>query len=410
MRKRTVVILGAGASIPFYSPPLTTERLTEAIKDKDLWSDLIRRYSQISDGVDEICASAIYDLLNCLQPFSTDLNFEDIVEVADKVSSYGFGIIVPKIDHVLIKVLKGSLPAYPIHSWAKVPFLFRQLIAEQVENYQNNCRVPEYKQLIDRFAGFLQSLVSTEDISVISLNYDDVLPDALAAKGLPLEDGFRTGRFSARDFLQGESVVSFLHGHARFVMDDSGVRRVTNTDAANKERLQNLRGVTGAATRYLMDGPNSYYFNTFIVTARDKDSSFNVNPFAAYYQRLALDLLTARRIIVAGFSFRDPDIGRLLVNFRSLRDGNEIVVVDFDPNPIDMVSAFTNTTSLIHQLFKTFSIDSLPLRATHNNLSYRYDVDIERVNRDGFGVLLPGLKYCKSGFEVFLRNYTLVLN
>ena len=410
MRKRTVVILGAGASIPFYSPALSTERLTEAIEDKGLWSDLIRRYSQISDGADEVCESAIHNLLNRLQPFSADLNFEDIIEIADKISSYGFGYCVPKVYHVLVKVLEGSLPGYPMHSWAKVPFLFRQLIAEQVETYQNNYRVPEYWQLIDHFAEFFQFLFTTEDISVISLNYDDVLPDALAAKELPLEDGFRMGRFNVSDFLQGQSVISFLHGHARFIMDGSGIRRLMDIDTANKERLQNLRAVTRDTTRYLVDGLNSYYFNTFMVTGRDKDASFNLNPFAAYYQRLALDLFTARRIIVVGFSFQDPHICRLLINFRELRDDNEIVVVDFDTNPIDIVSAFMNTTSFIHRLLNTFSIDSLRFRGTYNNLSYRYDSGIDRINRDGFGVLLRGIKYCKSGFEVFLRDYSSILN
>lgn len=405
---RVVLIIGAGASIPFFDPPLSTDVLTKSVCDKNRWADLLSRYEATAESANHIEACAIGDLLQELNRHS-DRNFEDFIEITDKIASYMFDPSDSKPLHAFIRMLRGQLKHYPMHTWDAVPFLFRQLISEQVGEFHEKHQSRSYRTLISILADFLRHLVTDNRLSVFSFNYDDVIIDALSTAALPVEDGFSAGYFNASKFLNGESVVGFPHGHARFVYDHDGMRCLESIARANTERLDNLYNHSRMETCYIMDGRTSYSFNTFMVTGRDKDASFNINPFSAYYQRMASDLLSAKAVVVVGYSFQDPHINRLLVNFRELKSDNRVLIVDFLADTLDVLVAFRNTSSLVHRLLHVFGVNSIPLRGDLARYTYRLQAGVDEINTKGYGELYPGIGFCKTGFEAFLGNFRTVL-
>jgi hypothetical protein len=372
--------------------------------DKQRWADLLSRYDVVADGADQINQRAVFDLLDKLAGLTGERNFEDYIEIIDKIASYGFDRSDRKILHAVIKLLGGLLDCYPMHTWTKAPFLARQLIAEEVGRAHETSQRPSYRELAALYGQFLQYLLTNAEISLVSFNCDDVLLDALSIAGVSLEDGFVGDRFDASAYLMGRSVLGFPHGHARFILEGQGIRRYESIPDANTKRMDNLRGGVDE-TRYLISSPNCYTFNTFMVTGRDKDSSFNLNPFAAYYQRLAHDLLTAKLVIVIGHSLQDAHINRLLVNFLGLSQDRRILIVDFDSAPVDVVAGFMNPTSSIHRLLDVVGITGLPLDWRNQPYKYKWQDEVDKINQVGVGTLYPQITYWKKGFEDFLGDF-----
>ncbi len=406
-----VLILGAGASAPFFEPPLCTDTLTEAVKDKELWENLIRRYKEVARSTNPIEEQAIFDLLEELE-LVCDFNFEDIVEIVDKTTSYSLDSSNSKIYHALINLHQGRCRNnYPEHTWDVVPFLFRQLISEKIELFQEERRHSNYDESIAVFNKFLGFLSSHSKLSVFSFNYDDVLFDALKIRNHSLADGFHdTGYFNPSSFFKSESVVAFPHGHARFVCDDNGVCLKRLISNANKTRFKNLYNITHEQTKYIIDAPNCYSFNSFIITGRDKETSFNQNPFASYYQRMAADLLAAKLVIIAGYSFQDPHISRLLFNYRKLNPDNQILIVDLREQDLEVIGGFANTDSLIGRILRELDVSGIPLKQfslehpLEYQLEYRNQQDIDQLNRNGYGKLFHQINFYKKGFLCFLQS------
>jgi len=408
--ERVVLILGAGASVPYFDPPLTTTALTEAVCNRSRWTDILQRYHAIAQGANTIEKRAVFDLLDWLQNPGVQQNFEDYIEITDKVASYAFDSTGNTIFHAVVKFLQGKLNFYSLHTWTAVPFLFRQLIAERIEEKHRCETSPRYYDLVAGLGCLLKHLSQGRDLSVVTFNYDDVLLDALSSVGIVIEDGFGREYFDAQDYLNGHSIMGFPHGHCRFVLDGNGLRRYHSIKEANEKRLGNLYGAQIDETRYLLGGSNCYNFNTFMTSGRDKDSSFNTNPFAAYYQRLAHDLLYTKVVIVIGFSLQDAHICRLLVNYRKLRPENRILVVDYDPNPIDVVRSFKDPSSLIYRLLDTVDVHSIPLSGNLANYGYRLQTGVDELNNTGVGDIYLKISYCKLGLDGFLADHQGILH
>ena len=155
---RVVVILGAGGSVQYFDPPLTTGLLSTAVCDAAKWTDLLNRYHRIARGANTIERQAVLDLLVQLQALGPKRNFEDYVEIVDKIASYAFDRSSDKILHMVINFLQGRLECYPMHTWTAVPFLFRQLIAERIEEKHASEQIHDYRSRIQDLGLFFKHL------------------------------------------------------------------------------------------------------------------------------------------------------------------------------------------------------------------------------------------------------------
>ena len=419
---KTVMIFGAGASVPFFCPCLDTKVLTRAVQNEDRWKSLIDRYTEVmDDGVGEVewnpiqcrirqalCVNQKHDLEELT---SAELTFEELIEFIDKYSSYasdgGVGSAIwPKRLHNLLRFFNVAKPLDFFQTdWPKVPFLFRQMIAEVIEEWNSEYRAPNYCDLLDKQSGFLSEQLQQGELSVYTFNYDDVLPQTVLAGNIPLETGFTSGRFDSAKFLKAPSVLAFPHGHARWVQDSDGIREFASVSEANCWRLRHLNDSGNEETIYINNEPWSYDFNTFLTTGQDKESSFNRNPYCAYYQRLAQDLIEADSTVIVGYSYRDPHINRLLFNFHHLEKRNKTLVVDYWPSDINIIEKFVSFTGSLKRLFDTYNVDSIPVSKGPTSYFYKYQDTLDETNKNGHGFLIPQIWIDKRGYDKFLSEW-----
>lgn len=442
---KTVMIFGAGASIPFFSPPLTTDVLTCAVQKETKWKSLLERYTAGMDsGVGEVHWAPIQCLIKRARNVNENLNFEELIEFIDKYSSYCWGDkrhrdllnffhvnqffdhspiarsevpvhlkmiveVIEEFNQLKMGFFKDKRPLeddYLCQSWISVPLLFRQMIAEAVEQWNSKYRSSDYCNLLAKQSEFILEL-QQGDLSVYSFNYDDVLPETVLKGKIPLETGFVRDRFDSVKFLQAPSVLAFLHGHARWTRDDCGIRNFPSISTANSWRLEHLSDSINAQAMPLVSERRAYDFNTFLTTGEDKETAFNRNPYCAYYQRIAHDLLRADTVIIAGYSFRDSHIDRMLLNFLDLQSKNKVLVIDHEKNDIDLIQKFIDSGGFLRRVLIKHNVTSISVTDTPR---YKYADQLENTDKNGYGFLCPQIWVYKLGYEKFLSEWQTVLN
>ena len=407
---KNILILGAGASRPFYQPELTTKHLTNVISNNGKWRDIVRKYTK-KMGVNHSMVNTKV-VLQVLQKIKhQNYNFEQIIEICDKISS--FNINNPpksKILHDILLYYGAKAPNSSNHVWDWVPFLFRQIIAEEIADLHQNHKVEAYCSLTNLQTQFISSISEGKSINIYTLNYDEIILDAI--QNLGFTTGFENqGRFCVNTFLSADRTISFLHGHSRFSFDDDDIMYHATSQEANKHRLDklpagnNIKAHDQTRTKHFIDSSYSYAFNTFISTGQQKESTFDINPYSVYYQKFACDCLKANKIYVIGYSFSDLHINRIISNFLKISPCKKIVIVDFLSNPVHIVHDFKRPGSFIQKTFNIFGINGV---ATCNNgQDYFYRKKEQDLNNIGFAEIYPRIFLHKNGYETFLNKYSL---
>lgn len=417
---KTVMIFGAGASIPFFCPPISTDGLTELVQNETKWQKLLDRYNAEMRRASRllVCKVKWDPILRFIQrarEVKEIVNFEELIGFIDMYSSYvlddnylgkiGVGR-ESKRQHDLLRFFNVRQPFQCGQYWQMAPFLFRQLIAEEIEERDRQYQSINYRDLLNRQADLLSGQLKDRDLSVYTFNYDDVVPHTLDVVTIPLETGFSSGYFCSEKFLKAPSILAFLHGHARWVLEDCGIREYRSMSGANTWRLRHLFSAESTSMEFL-NGTGAYDFNSFLTTGLDKDPSFNRNPYCAYHQRLACDLMSTDALIVAGYSFRDPHIDRLLLNFLCCESKKVMIISQLDHN-IDIIHEFKNPDGFLGRALRVFGVTGIP--ANPANLCYKYDEELSRTNTNGFGFLFPQIWIYKNGYGEFLSEWQTVLD
>ena len=410
---KTVMIYGAGASMPFFCPPISTCALTLAVQHEGTWKTLLKRYTDVMETAKVDCP-VNWDPISCLiQRAHTTikkLDFEQLVELIDKYVSYDMDIcphannangVQSKRQHDLLRFLNIQQFGQSGQYWQMVPFLFRQKIAEAIQEWDSQFRSRYYFDLEAKQSELLSGQLKRGDLAVYTFNFDDVLPQTVNTREIPLETGFLSDRFESGIFLKAPSILAFLHGHARWSWDDSGMKSFPSICEANRWRLDHLFNLGLEETMNFVDSPTAYDFNTFITTGLDKEPSFSRNPYSAYYQRISSDLLYADAVVVAGFSFRDPHIDRLLLNFLSLQPKKKkVLVIDLWDGDIELQLEYTNPFGPLRRVLDKYNVTSIP---------FKHDY-CRQINSMGYGPFCRQVWIYKKGYGDFLDEWETVLD
>ena len=409
---KTVMIFGAGASMPFYSPPLNTCTLTRQVQDERIWKSLLPRYAATipCNLKCPVELDPILSLIERARDVRQCLDFEQLIEMVDKFSSFslddlprfhgGFGAL-PKHQHLVFKFLDAKQPSQHDQYWQMVPFLFRQIIAETIENWDSQFRSKCYFDLEAKQSELLSGQLKRGDLSVYTFNFDDVLPQTVNMRELSLETGFLSDRFESEIFLKAPSILAFLHGLARWSWDASGMKSFPSICEANCWRLDHLFNSGLEETMNFDESPTAYDFNTFITTGLDKEPSFSRNPYSAYYQRISSDLLCADAVVVAGYSFRDPHIDRLLLNYLSLQPNKKkVLVIDRWDGDIELQHEYTNPLGPLRRVLDKYNVTSIP---------FKHDY-CRQINIMGYGPFCRQVWIYKRGYGDFLDEWETVLD
>lgn len=414
-------IFGAGASIPFFAPTLSTSYLTNKVCDINEWQRVMDKYKQ-NNGKNHIMLShnVVIALISEILNIYSNANFEEIAEIIDKICSYGYDAVpTDNMMNLLLWIMKhGFNPqnSRPFGTeWSDVSFLLREIIAEAILDLQNNHKHANYQQLLDLQHDFIETVCTRDDeVSVMSLCYDDCVYDSL--KGLGFENGFELTnqhymfQINIEKFMHAHKAVYFPHGHLKFQFSDNdNVTFWHDSNTANDERWRGVDGAAIGSTLTVLQGKFAYNYNTFLSTGQTKDDGFNHLPYAIYYQRLAIDLFKSDTVYVIGYSFGDLHVNRLLRSFLKLNPNNKLFVVDYYPNPITMVDEYQDPHNIITKIHDNFKTDWNLIVDGNGNRAPVNQIDIDILNNQGYGNLFDQVIFYKKGYADFLNEFGKVI-
>ena len=392
-------LFGAGASIPFYQTPLTTSYITNEISKKERWEPILKDYWDKFEYHYPISARKIALMVQLLIKKHPQYNFEDIVDVFDKLTLLQWPYThtqAPEFKQT-ISDLK-ALGFLKFHKTKKrinlyFPFLLRCVLLN-IFTEANTKRSSKYKDLIEKQHSLFEPTNDQNKIAIVSLNYDDFLYESLKGDfhtGFNLhhnEQEFES--FSVQDFINKTRTISFLHGNIRFYNNNFTPKEIVGV----KNRINNLGSTSDESNNI-----NNYSFNTFITTGRNKELIFDENPYSIYYQKMAIDISKSEEIIIIGYSFNDSHVNRLLKNYFAIGRFRRIIIVDyyngqFNSNNLNFLENVTIKN--IKELFE----------ANINKDTYEF----ENLKKNGYGYLFNKILYYSKGYENFLNEYSEVLS
>lgn len=411
------LIFGAGASIPFFFPVLNTSYLTDMICKQKEWDRVMDKYKSYQ-GKNHLMipSTTVLQVINAIRHIQPHANFEQIAEIIDKISSYGFDKIpTHNMMNLLIYVMNTGFKPNNINpfasEWSDIPFLLREIIAEAILELQNHHKTTDFKQLIDLQHEFIETVSSIdEEISVMSLNYDDCVYDSL--EGLEFEEGFSPvdqhylRQIDVNKFMHAKKVIYFPHGHLKFQFtDNDNVTFWYDSNLANEERWIGINGTTLGSTLTVLPDKFAYNYNTFLSTGQTKDDGLNHLPYAIYYQRLAVDLFKSDTVYVIGYSFGDNHVNRLLRSFLQLNTQNKIIIVDYYPNTVTMVDEYLDRNNIITKINQNFGTEWQIMYNQSSGKKPANPIEIEKLNAHGYGNLFPQIVFYKKGYGNFLSEF-----
>lgn len=408
---KTTILFGAGASYPFYKTHLSTNYITSQVKQEINWQDMLSNYRHVN--VEEYQEPDIMFWIDFLNGSGNeDLNFEQLAEIVDKISSVQYDCF-PQ-DNMLNRIVYALNANLQHRTQAQyIPFFFREIIANIIIEQEMEGRMDNYEELQRLQQQLLKRISENSDqASVISLNYDECVPVSIDAIH-EYDNCFRNERghgdmeLDVRRFFETNKVVYYPHGHLRLVFNDKeNVVYIPDIREAEQKRWN---GLFNQGSLVITQTPFCYDFNTFITTGQTKDNAFNNMPYAVYYQRMAIDFLTSDLIVLIGYSFGDPHFNRLLKSFHHINDINKVLVVDMYPEAVTMLHEYRDTNNLIAKINQTFT-PGWGIRVTNDGeMRPMNQEEINHVNQDGFGEILPRVYFFKNGYEEFLNRQEKVL-
>lgn len=410
----TTILFGSGATVPFFEPNLTTSYLTKQTLNLEKWENVVGEYRRHT-SYPIVNASEIVDVLCRLSDFLKNLgresNFEVLAEIIDKISSLGFDSLPGHniINTLLAFIVKEYSFSFGTE-WMDVPFLFREIIVQSILELEQNGKAKNYEILCKKLHDFIEWITkSGKRVSLVSLNYDNVLFDSI--KGLGFNHCFdcvpHAGNMDGFDYFQfheNDKVIYFPHGHTRFKRNSfDAIQYFDNPEEAEKQRWAGVGNNTVDSSLTLLSSTFSYNFNTFVTTGQTKDAALNLSPYDAYYQRLSKDLLDSECVYIIGYSFGDEHINRLLHSYLYSNPFGHIIIIDFITEDVKVIDDVLNGNGLIRKLYDIFK-PKIILPNTPDYSDYQF-YEYRDINSQGYGKLWERLTLYKKGIVFFLNEY-----
>ncbi len=418
----TTVIFGAGASIPFFNPVLSTHFLTQQVSAVGNWKRVIHKLQVIQGEKKVLVTSAdVMNILEIILHYHPQYNFEQIGELMDKFCSYNIDVYAKGSTYftALIQLFASLKECMPIHAhtaWSEIPFLYRQILAEAILLLEHEHKSQSFNKLIERQTQMLQYLAETDhsgEVNLLSFNYDDCLLSSALAAGY--ETGFIDKTTDGKGkclniptFFDAKKVIYFPHGQLRWNMNN--VDEIECFDSSEEGNLQRWIGLHDKAMRGTVlyrESNFAYSFNTFITTGQSKDESLNFAPFSYFYQRMAKDILESDKLVIVGYSFGDEHVNRLMQSYIKRNKNNKVYVIDHYTEPITMVD-LPEPEDITMRMSRVFHMDwTLFYDPDSNSLAPTDTTELLNLNDPlvGYGELFPRVCFYRKGYESFLQEY-----
>lgn len=391
----TLLLFGAGASIPFFSPQVTTDSITEYIMDKNNWDSILSICNLYSSEI-SLNAKYIHNLIHIISNNQFESNFEKICNTIDNIAfakmSRDWNNPFKNELEYLTKCGIITFNNKIIPDIKYLPFLYRCLIIDFI--YQAK-KCDKYFELKEKQLNFIKQIESStyENISLVSLNYDDILRDTI---GRQYYNGFDKTTytthttFNHEKFFKQEKTISYLHGNIRFgyLIETFELSNIPTIS----ERIEDLLKHEYKIHYNPYSDKKGTTFNTFITTGLSKDIALNSIPYNHYYNKFTRDIFQSNLLIIIGYSFNDEHINRLLSSFLCINDYNKVLIIDYWNGNKSQLRFGDNLFSKIGKVF---------------NIIEEYNIKMEHGD---FGMIYPRIYFYKNGYECFLNGFNIVID
>ena len=330
MKKRVVVLFGAGASIEYQAP--STTGLTKVIEQSvmaDLWM-------KASGG--DVAYAAIRDTLQGYLRHPGIVHFEHIYHCAHELQFKSAPehsafdefrpLLVPFMDdnsglsHTALRALVGHM--------AKV--IYTEVSSACGKNPTS----------LFPLRAFFDNLKTEHVLRIYTTNYDNfpLQADPDLYTGFPISPSKAPKRFELDTFWQKQDLHSVFHLHGSVHMGfpssrPSGAKLGELFWFDNVSEALEHSSYNGSDDRR-MDG--SSVLPSAVITGLDKLSRLQQRPLSHFYSAMALDLMAADRIYVIGSGLADLHLNTWLYEARSRNQKPPLIFVDYwNPSYLDAV-------------------------------------------------------------------------
>ena len=330
MKKKILLITGAGASIDFGMPSVREidtlfEKWLSGILEIDGSNMTLYRYLQ--DRINDYYVS-------CGNVgMKKQTNFEEVLYTSMQLSSIStkykknplnafFNLdTFPKIKNFSTsKDIEGSDFSFMVQY--VVDKLFEDFIGRCLKVQQN------YKNEFKSLKGLFDKLNNEFEIAVVTLNYDNVI--------LQTMPDLKTGFSPTGDFLPNEIIRSsdwhfcyHLHGSVHFDMkgDEIDMHRIKWNNDLNSTFMQNSSGRNSQLTNESVD-----VITSNIIAGYNKTNQIIRYPFSLYYSDMIRKVNEADGFIFMGYGFNDYHLNHAFWESLIRNRKRPVVVVDYADN------------------------------------------------------------------------------
>ncbi len=331
MKKKLLIVAGAGASIEFGMPSV---REIDGLFEQ--WAMQIAHISgqdkSLYTYVKEV-SNAYYsrnkrNRLDVLSNFERTLFTIQTLHsiVTDKEGRFNHNLAAFVDMKEFPEIIKfrneiGRVEGFDFHH------LYSRLIDQLLQLFRSRCMAlaTQRSSELQRLAKLIQALQSHFEIGVVNLNYDTVLLSACPS----LKTGFDpvTGLFDKKIVYSSEwDFIYHLHGSVHFDLKGQkhDMHQIMWNPDLNSTFAQNSSGRSDDTTT-----EGNSHIHSAIITGLDKTNQLLKEPFMTYYSQTVRLAYEADAILFLGYGFGDRHLNRCFNYNRFDEKRRKIVVVDW---------------------------------------------------------------------------------
>lgn len=407
MKKKLMVVIGAGASIELGMP---------SVGDIDrLFTEWAKDGYQLANDKDKTLYCYIRDEVNrhySLNPklgLRKETNYEEVLYVLLQLSA----ALDDNNFTLPMNAFFGLKKLPKIHSLTGERFvggndlrqLCSRLVDKLIEEFRVRCKTAkeEHETDFEVFASFINQLNEDYDVAFITLNYDNLITQACPN----LFTGFNdSGSFNPATVYDRAvwGLIYHMHGSVHFDMQgaDLDMHAIKWNNNLHSLFSGNSSGRNSQDTSEGISVPTSV-----IVAGYGKTNQIQRPPFRTYYSKLDEIAEKADAFLFMGYGFNDLHLNNSLHRIRSGTTAKPVVIIDWAPEDQDPLQFRHDEWA--YNLCKTVPVNASEMATK----KYKHSApDIADLKKNGDFEVSSNPKYPLSvwygGFIGACNNYNLI--
>jgi hypothetical protein len=373
MKKKLLIVAGAGASVEFGMPSVAKiDALFQewAMDIMPLVEQSGSLYSWVRDTADEYYRhSGKSNPLVSINFERTLFTIQTLSRLFGDKSDWRTHHFAPFVDLVNLPKVIGLSGNVVQADHNELATLFDVLLDKLVVHFRSLCAglLKEKPAEIEKLKSLLSILRSEFDIGIVNLNYDNVLLSACPE----LVTGFdsTSGDFK-KDIVYRESWNFIYHLHGSIHFDMKGKPHDLHQVMWNNDLTSYFsNNAAGRNSLYTVEGNN--HPNSSIITGLDKSNQLLREPFITYYSELVRKSYLADALLFIGYGFGDNHLNSTF-NFNRF-DGRRrpVVVIDYsDKEESGLSSRYDAWAGKLFQAIPGNIFDMRPSKGLSRSVAY----------------------------------------